>query len=982
MTHITEKQHVQDLLINYLQGLHWTFIPRYDLPAWRFNSETEPFLVGVLRRQLAALNSWPEDDSRVDDIVRKLRLLPANMAGNEEFTRALRGQWTAYDSVQKREFNVSFIDYDNLSANEFHFTEEMWVQDRDRRRLDMVLFVNGLPVLLVENKSPKLQDPGLEGFKQVQETYTTWIPDFIRYPIPFAVPAHRLEYGPTWNPSVKAFYKWKVEGRDFGLEALVSSFFERTAVLRLIRDYTIFYRMDDATQKYLLRPHQMRTVEKVVQRVLDGVEDYTKTDRGLEWHTQGSGKTLTMIVAASLLRRCKELDNPTLLFVVDRLDLEGQMLQNLEAFGLLATRAESKAHLSRLLRHDERGVVVTTIHKFDGMDKDVMARRNVVVLVDEAHRSQEGDLGIFMRAALPNAFFFGFTGTPIDKSHIGSGTFHTFGSPYDAEGYHDKYSINESIEDGTTVPLYYTLAPTQLWLDKVALDQEFSGLLKEFYAEVEEEGAASQEALSRLLQRADKLMAVLKAPQRIDAIAQHIVQHFMEHVLPLGFKAIVVTPDRQACMLYKEALDRYLEPAWSRVVYSENPKADSAAMQALYLDEDAERRVRKEYRDPGKLPKLLIVTEKLLTGYDAPVAYAMYLDKPLKDHTLLQAIARVNRPYTNKNNGIIVDYIGVFEDLQRALAFEQKSYSQGLQDLDALRVRLADLLVQAETLLGPVELGRSDGLTERIIERFFDETEREGFLALTKDLQDVWLVLSPDPFLYDYRESFYEVMEVATVVQSYFNPLTDEQRIQQAFVKWTETMIRQSIDVYEVTSPLPLYPINRNLAEAIRNDQVSERVKVINLRRSLVAFIEQHKETNPFLESLATQVEGVIEQLHQRQIGATSALEQLEQVAGQANASQEERKASPLDNLTFSLRMALKAHLPASVQAQADMDALALGVASFLRENDGWRHNRQLETRVRTGLYQQVMLVLPKPINPVDAKLVVDDLLTMHNITA
>ena len=210
----------------------------------------------------------------------------------------------------------------------------MWVLDKDHRRLDMVRFVNGLPVTLIENKSPKLEDPGKEGFDQVQQT--------------------------------KAFDKWKTDGdgsrggRDFGLEGLASTFFNR---------------------------------------------------------------------AAHLLRRQPTLDNPAILIVVDRIDLESQMLQNCEAFGLPAVRATSKQHLEDLLKRDTRGVIVTTIHKFDGIRQRVMARRNVIVLVDEAHRSQEGDLAIDMRAALPGAFFFGFTGTPVDRSKVGKGTFKTFGSP-------------------------------------------------------------------------------------------------------------------------------------------------------------------------------------------------------------------------------------------------------------------------------------------------------------------------------------------------------------------------------------------------------------------------------------------------------------------------------------------------------------------------------------------------------------------------
>ncbi len=315
-------------------------------------------------------------------------------------------------------------------------------------------------------------------------------------------------------------------------------------------------------------------------RVVNGQSDPDAPATGLEWHTQGSGKTLTMIVAARLLRRRAELDNPTLIIVVDRLELETQMTQNLEACGLDAVRATSKNHLRRLLAQDTRGVIVTTIHKFDGMPKHVLTRRNVVLLVDEAHRSQEGDLGIFLRAALPNAFRFGFTGTPIDRGKVGKGTYEIFGAAADPNGVQDQYTINESIEDGATLPLYYMLAPTNLWVDKLKLEGEFAPLLDEFWQQVDEEGAGSQEALSRLLQRADKLMAVLKAPQRIAAIAAHIAQHFQENVNPRGFKALVVTPDREACALYKRALDEYLPAEWSQVVYSQNVKKDNDLMQA------------------------------------------------------------------------------------------------------------------------------------------------------------------------------------------------------------------------------------------------------------------------------------------------------------------------------------------------------------------------------------------------------------------
>ncbi len=431
MKRITEQRDVQDQLIRYLSDIGWGFIPpgEFKTPRWRGADESVPFLPDVLHGQLAALNGWAADDPRIAEVVRQLRTLAPTLAGNEAYVHWLRGHKTAYDNAQQREFNVTLIDYDDLSRNTYHFTEEMPFADRDRRRLDMVLFVNGLPVVLVENKNPKSEDPGYEGFDQVQRIYTDYIPEFLKYPVPFAVPATRLEYGATWNPSTKAFYRWKTDdGRDYGLEALSQSFFDRRMILAILRDYTVFYRSDDAVQKFLLRPHQIRTAEKILARVAAGQRDFSAADTGLQWHTQGSGKTLSMIVAAHLLRRHPALENPTLLILVDRTELESQMAQNLEAFGYgTVHHPGSIRELRHLLHNDTRGLIVTTIHKFNDMPAEVVTRRNVVVLIDEAHRSQEGDLGIFLNAALPNAFRFGFTGTPIDRGKVGRGTFEMFG---------------------------------------------------------------------------------------------------------------------------------------------------------------------------------------------------------------------------------------------------------------------------------------------------------------------------------------------------------------------------------------------------------------------------------------------------------------------------------------------------------------------------------------------------------------------------
>ncbi len=978
MRRISERRDVQETLINILRGIGWQFIPRGDFRTarWRGEDETNPFLSGILKGQLATLNNWNEDDPRIDEVIRKLGLLPANLEGHEHVVQWLRGQQTAYDQEQQREFNVALVDYDDPDNNRYHFTEEMWFSGRDRRRMDLVLFVNGLPVVLVENKNPKIRDPGLEGFKQVQNTYTGNIPEFLKYPVPFAVPATRLEYGATWNPDLKAFYRWKtVDDRDAGLEILGRSFFDRRMILSFIRDFTIFYHSDDSMQKYLLRPHQIRTVNRIVKRVLAGLDDLEAADTGLVWHTQGSGKTLTMIVAAHLLRRQSELKNPILLIVVDRIELESQMVQNLKAYGWHSVHnPDSKRELCDLLKNGTNGLIVTTIHKFDDMPANMITDREVVILIDEAHRSQEGELGIFLNAALPNAFRFGFTGTPIDdRGKVGRGTFEMFGQYDRPHGYHDKYSINESIADKTTVPLYYTLAPSEVLVDRQELDEGYKTLLEEFFEEMDEVGVASIEELNRQLQKADKLLAVLKSPERVDANARHIANHFREYVLPLGFKALVVTPDREACALYKAALDRMLPPEWSRVVYSGNTK-DGELLRQHYLGEDEERLVRKAFRDPNETPKILIVTEKLLTGYDAPVAYAMYLDKPLRDHTLLQAIARVNRPYENKENGLIVDYIGIFENLQRALSFDTENLSLGLIDLKQLKEQFSELKETAKQQLAPVNLDRMDGRTDRLIDYFLNEELREAFVQTFKKMRDAYEILSPDAFLRPHLNDYLTIVDVYGTLISHFDPQIREGRLLRALGAKTETLISEHVETSGPMEPLPLYPINENIADLIREDNNSDRVKVLNLYRGLVTHIENNQQENPYLLSISDEVVRIIEGLQDRQISTETALEQLELKAFQVDVLEKERKDSSLDNLAFSLRMVVRANDLAD-----DADGLATQLAGYLHDKSGWRFNDRLRQTVRRHLQKLIFPILPRtPERAQKSTAIVDELLRMH----
>lgn len=944
MTLLTEKRDVQDQLINHLMGIGWEYLPPLDVMKARNGNTREPFLPTIAREQLIRLNPGLVTGATVDDILRGLRLVHANMAGNEQFLSALRGQSTVYDEKEKRKRNLTVIHYDTPRNNRFIFTQEFTFEDRDKRRLDMVLFVNGFPVALVENKSPTVEEAELEAFDQVQRLYTERIPELLKFVEFFAACDVRIHYGATWNESLNAFYRWKMNRKDYGLENLSKSLFARDHLLRMLRDYVIFFRADDEIHKFVLRPHQIRAVERIVQRVADNVGRESQglfqqpMRSGLVWHTQGSGKSLTMIVAANKLRRLPQLENPTILVIVDRLELEAQMAQNLEGFGYPGVvRAESKAHLRDLLKSDYRGLIVTLVHKFDRIPKDLNTRGNIIALVDEAHRSQEGDLATYMRAALPNAFYFGFTGTPIDRGRIGQGTFETFGKA-DPDGYLDKYGIDESIEDGTTVPLFYTLAPSDLRLDRESLEHDF-------YKLVEQVGVASFEELDRILDKAEGLKAVLKADKRVDRIAAHVAEHYQKNVDPLGFKAFVVAIDREGCALYKQALDQHLPAQYSRVVYTPDHK-DGELMRRFHISDEEEKRVRKAFRAPDEQPKILIVTQKLLTGYDAPVLYAMYLDKPLKDHTLLQAIARVNRPYPTKESGLIVDYIGMFENLQNALAFDLATVETGLIDLDVLKQRFAQQMAQAQEMLEPLNLDQVEGRGDRIIDHFFDPARREEYIKLFKDIEQAYEIISPDPFLRDYIDDYALLVQVYQVLYRVFNPEAEKKRIERELLRKTESLIREHVHVAPIVGELPLYRIDRDIARVVQADNVTDRVKVANLYRSILVHIEQSRDRQPYLVSIGERVEAIIQQLKERQISVQSALEQMTSLAEQVVGAQEEQEESKLSESEFALFWVLRG------QGVPDAQDAAVEANDVLASRAGWPYNDDLQRDARLQLYK------------------------------
>ncbi|PMQ02375.1 MAG: deoxyribonuclease HsdR [Dictyoglomus sp. NZ13-RE01] len=935
MTLISESKDVQDVIIDYLQGIGWKYIPPYDLMVLRNFESSEPLITDILKNKLIELNPGVITEKNFDNIITRLKLTRATLEGNKEILEYLRGNKTVYVESEKRERNVKFIDFENIENNDFSFTKEFTFKDKENRRLDIVLFINGIPIIDLELKKPTVYEAEEEAFEQIS-VYNHVLPELFKYLQIYAISdGINLYYGPTWKYESKTFYKWKVEN-GLNLEKAIKTFFDKEEIIKVIQSFIVFMTIDEELQKYILKQHQRRTIRKVIKRVLEEKDK----KKGLIWHTQGSYKTLTMIVLANELRKLSELENPTILVVVDRLELEAQIYQNFQAFGFQnLIRAESKEHLQDLLKSDYRGLIITTIHKFEGMPKNINSRENIIVLIDEAHRSQEGDLGNYMRGSLPNAFYFGFTGTPVDNTKVGKGTFIAFGYPPD-EPYLDKYTIDESIQDGTTVPLYYTLTQSELHVDKETLE-------KEFFKIVEEEGITSLEGINKIIERAEKLKSILKSYDRIDKIAKHIAEHYQKYVEPLGLKAFIVAVDREACALYKEAIDKYLDPEYTKVVYTSYYK-DSDLLKKYYLSDEEEKRLRKEFKSPDKLPKILIVTEKLLTGYDAPILYIMYLDKPLKDHTLLQAIARVNRPYENKKSGLIIDYIGIFDNLQRALSFYSKDIDAGLIDFEKLKEKFKLLMDEVDKILNDLNLEEKEekDRISKILDYFFEEEKRQNYFNLFKQIEEIYDILSPDPFLYEYIRKYKLLVQIYMILYQYYNPEAEKRKVRRSVLKKTEKLIQKNVELEKLIDSLPLYEINKDIATTIKNDNIPDRVKIANLYRSLIKHIEENKKRFPYLISLSEKIEEIIKELKERQKSVELALEELSKIAEEIANAESELKHYNLSKEEFSYFWILRKYKKDKPQEQAKK------IASLINSYSYWMYNKDDEKNLRIKLYK------------------------------
>jgi type I restriction enzyme R subunit len=631
--------------------------------------------------------------------------------------------------------------------------------------------------------------------------------------------------------------------------------------------------------------------------------------------------------------------------LVDRNELEAQLFGNLEAVGFGSVEvARSKKHLRRLLESDRRGLIVSMIHKFDGIPEKVNLRDNIFVLVDEAHRTTGGDLGNFLMGALPNAIYLGFTGTPIDKTAYGKGTFKVFGSD-DPKGYLDKYSIRESVADGTTVPLHYSLAPNHLQVDRETLEREFLGL-KEL------EGVSDIEELNKVLERAVTLRNMLKNRKRVEEVAAFVANHFSNNVEPMGYKAFLVAVDREACVLYKKALDKYLPPEYSEVVISSAGKKDSEELQNFRISDEEEKAVRKAFRHPEDLPKILIVTEKLLTGFDAPILYCMYLDKPMRDHVLLQAIARVNRPYEDehgrrKPSGFVLDFVGIFDKLERALAFDSEEVKGVVEGMEVLKERFSDMMTEAHAEYLPIPRGKSgDNAVEAVLEHFRDKEQRQEFYGFYKEDQELYEIISPDPFLRPYLKDYGELTGMYRLVRANYERGIP---VDKSFLRKTAKLVQEYAVTTGIEEPGKVQRLDADTLDKIAGAKQSDTVKIFNLLKALHDLVQQESQHQPYLINIGDKAEEIARAFEERQKSTQETLQELERLVKELKEAEKKRDETELTPEAFAVYWFLKREGVSKAQT------VAQSAAEAFQEFPHWQTSSHQEQEVRKSLYKALI---------------------------
>lgn len=929
-----EETTVEREIIEHLKNktLGWTYRSRDQVALLR-PDDREVLLLPVLREKLKQLNPGIlTDDARVEAVITRLRACRDNRQWLSWMQNGVNYQFDPSENTQ----DVRLIEYDDIDANDWCVTNQFPVEGNSPRRPDIVLLVNGIPVVVIEAKTASRSKPDWrEGAKQLG-MYAGEI-DRLFYTNAYAVgvnetrmmygvPGRRLQFWLQWRDPfphvVDEFDEMKVS--LYGL-------FDRANMLDFIRHFIVFTTRDGQTEKVVVRYQQYMAVKDIMERAT-ALDLPPEKRRGLIWHTQGSGKTLIMIYAARSLWEEPKLKQPTVILLVDREQLGDQMNRQLISTATENVHvAASKKDLAEKLFGDHRGVILTTVHLFDGMPKNITHRRpNVIVMADEAHRTQERNLGTYMRSALSGASLFGFTGTPIENDDHNTPL--AWGQVKD-EGAIERYmgrpyTITDALRDGVVKPLHWQPRKTDWQLYGAKLDAAFK---REF-------GHLSVAEQNQLTTEGAKLDALLHHPKRIDQIAGDVAAHFRDHVRPNGFKAMLVCTYKTTVEKYTTALRERLGDEAVMAVFSEDPQKDPDAVKALYLGEAKRKQVltqfliparseNPEHRDkPYRRVELLVVCDMLRTGFDAPILQTLYLDAKLRDHDLLQTIARVNRPYDEfKAHGLIIDYYGIFDHLNEALNYRPEELGDIAFPFERIREHFRNQFNALWALFPENEVPRNGSHDSFIaamkILRDTEEAEKQ-FDTGYRNLRVLYEALQPDEQLRDYVVHYAWLTKLYMLYRKKFYPEAALEASAEDAAR-TREMIREHIDVAALEKEFPTYVLDEHFLTKLKDKKPD--AKALDIEAMLTAELRIRLDQDEAFHPLSEKLQRIIDEKRAGTLAGIALIEELESLSEAVRAAVEESKRPIGEQMALKIKArnaalteTQAAELAAAILAEAD----------------------------------------------------------------
>lgn len=900
-----DESGVEGAFLDWVESVGWNTWGEPAEDKWgstvldeKFDRKPEEVIYwNVLREKIVELND-KIDEKEAGDVIESLKrdLTVENLVeGNKKFYKILRNgkKHTLGPQHDNETIRVRLIahpgdpDHDySLEQNRYDAVTQFQVERRARVRPDVVLFVNGIPLVNVELKSTAQDSTAEDAIRDMRDyerkEESLFVPGLLN-----AVCDGRIFKYAAVGAKEEFYFPWypvDFEEDQYQPKRAAKDLFEPDTLMDIFR-YFVFYEGSDT--KIVPRFMQYYAANRIIDRIKKG-----EPKRGLIWHTQGSGKSYTMLFAAYKGKKSPNIKDRQYLIIVDRKKLDEQMADTLAAIDFPAYEvAESIEDLSRILGQNKSQLILTTIHKFGGIDEKVDADVDLetVVMVDEAHRFMERKLGSKLKHAISNDFYFGFTGTPVKEGNNPEDrdTFQEF-SPR-GEGYLHRYSLREGERDGVITEVTFTLKNIPWDIpEEYKMDLEFKGEFSDLDLD------KRKEVLEKYVNQTE----LSELRDRLEKVGADIVEHYNDYLKPNSFKGMVVTPSRRAAALYGEELEKYFDPNEVQVIISSSGE-DTEEIQRHYLSDEEEREVIKDFKEEEN-PKLLVVCSKLLTGFDAPILKTLFLDKDMKNHNLLQAIARTNRPREGKENGEIVDYAGIFVDPEKVLEYDDVEFvTQVARNTDEL---VEEFLAKLDELVGffeDIEFENDpETLQKCVVELEKDKEKADRFETLYKEAEKKYESVSPHEKLGEK-----EVEEKWAVVSQIYRDFKyrDEEGLSSEVRAKTRKILEKHIEFEEIGYGKKVdYEIPERDIKVVE-EELDPDYELVNEGRALRHTYKENENKNPIYSTLSERVKQVMRRWRHEELDAEEALRELEEIRDKEDEIKSKKEERELDDIEFSL---------------------------------------------------------------------------------